>query len=163
MSGDPSDGSAQSDAEKRKTEADARKAEADARKAEAEAKKAERENEQADSPGAKAEKDAEQRKAEAEANLDAAKARRDEVATLIPDFSAIKDSTLEVKGDQPLFGIAMSQRALADSAAVLAKDVNAKLQSQGDVRLLVTADEHLATSDAAYVDVTRGLDQLTEA
>jgi hypothetical protein len=156
MSGTPPNGPGQSDAEKRK-------AESDARKAEAEAKKAERENEEAESPAANAEKEAQHRKAEAEANVAAAKARRDEVATLIPDFSAIKDSTLDVKGDQPLFGVTMSQRALADVAAVVAKDVKAKLQGQGDVRLLVTADEHLATSDAAYVDVTTGLDQLTEA
>jgi hypothetical protein len=153
----------QSETDKRKAEAEARKAEAEATQAEADAKKAQRENKQAESPAAKADADAQHRKSEAEASRDAAKASRDEIATLIPDFTAIKESTLEVKGDQPLYGIALAQRALASAAAVVAKGVKAKLTGQQEVRLLITADEHLVLSDTAYVDVVTGLDQLAQA
>lgn len=138
-----------------------RKAEADARKAEAEAEKAERDNAEAESPEAKAEKAAAHRKAIAEAERDAAKAAQERVAALLPDFSKIEAGSLDVKGDQALFGVAMAQRALEGAAATLATRVKDALTGVQHGRLLVTGDADLATSDGAYLDVMTGLDQLT--
>lgn len=146
-----------------KAQAEARKAQAEARQAESAADKAEFEKDQAQTPAAEAAADAKSRKDEAEADKDAAAARQAQIAALIPDFSKVTAGGLEVKGDQPLFGAAMAQRALADAAAELAKAVGNALANAGTVRLLVTSDAELATSDGAYLDVTTSLSGLIDA
>jgi hypothetical protein len=109
--------------------------------------------------------EAEARKAEAEARkaeAEATKAEHENEEAEPPAARAEREAHHRKAEAEAMFGVAISQRALADAAAVVARDVKGKLQG-GDVRLLVTADEQLATSDAAYVDVTTGLDQLTMA
>lgn len=146
-----------------KAQAQAKQAQAEARQAEAAAEKAEFENEQAKTSTAQAAADAKNRKDEAESYKDAAAARQAQIAALIPDFSKVTASGLDVKGDQTLFGTAMAQRALAGAAAELAKSVADALANVGVVRLLVTSDAELATSDGAYVDVSTGLQGLIDA
>jgi hypothetical protein len=139
------------------------KANADARQAQAAAAQAELQLQQAQTPAAQAAADAAQRKAEAQSNRDAAAAQQDQISALIPDFNKVAAGTLDQKGDQPLFGLAMAQRALAAAAGEVAASVGAALQGVGDVRLLVTSDDALAASDGAYVQVANSLGGLIGA
>jgi hypothetical protein len=167
MASDPTETPPSDDLEKQatlqKAQAEARKAAADASQAEAAAAKAQFENDQAQTPDAMAAADAKNRKDAAEADQAAAAARQAQIAALIPDFSKVSESKLDVKGDQTLFGAAMAQRALDAVAADLAKTIVTSLTSAGAIRLLVTSDTDLATSDGAYVDVTTSLNGLLDA
>jgi hypothetical protein len=160
---DPKDPAAQkAQAEAEKAQADAAKAKAEARSAEAKARKDEREVADNETDAARRRRDAETSKATAEADKDAATARQGQLAALIPDVSKVDRGTLEGKGDQALFGVSLALSALDAAATTVAGAVTAALGSRR-WRMLVTSDAALATSDAAYVDVVTGLDQLNEA
>lgn len=146
-----------------KSQAEASKAAADARTAEAGALKAERELVEADSPLAKATKEAEARKAIAEADQQATAAQQKQLSALLPDLSKVTAGSLEPKGDQPLFGAALAQRATAAAAATIADLAGDAIAEPGSARVLVTSDVELATSDAIYVEVIAGLKQLDAA
>jgi hypothetical protein len=161
MSADPTALKAQAEAEK--ALADATKAKADARAAEAAARKAEREADEAAAPTARGQREAESRKATAEADKAAAAARREQLAALIPDFSKVQPGSLEVKGDQPMFGTALAQRALEAAAKSAMEQAAATLSNDDSTRLLMITDADLATSDGVYHNVSTGLDQLIAA
>lgn len=146
-----------------KAVADARKSEADARSAEAKAITDEREATEKGSALAIQQRDAATRKATVEAEKATAAAQRDQVAALIPDFSKVQRGSLEVKGDQPLFGTALAQRALDAAAETMAAQTTGVMPREGKWRLLITSDSELASSHAAYIDVVTGLDQLSDA
>ena len=151
-------------AEAEQAQAAARKAVADALTAEASARKAEAENADHDTPPAQEQRSAQARQKTAEAERDAAAARAKQVGMLIPDMSAVKDSTLDVKdGTPPVWGTALVYSALRQVADRIAERIARRpvdavpLARPGDRR----AD--LATADQAYHDVTTGLSQLEQA
>jgi hypothetical protein len=152
-------------AEVTKVEAEAAKAEAEAAKAKADAAKAEAEVADHDSPLAKQSREAASRKEIAAADKDAADARVSQLKSLIPDFGAVKDSTVEINKDgPPLFGSVLTFGALNRAA----KSISDKIQQRSGStptawRIFVTSDPDLASSDSIYQDVTTGFDQLKEA
>lgn len=141
-----------------KAQAEAAKAAADARTAEAQAKKAEREEVEASGAAAVNQRAAEAAKATVEAEKATAVARQDQIAALIPKFGDIKTGSLELKAEQPLFGGVLAGRALKHAAALAAAD----LQLPADARILVTSESDLATADAAYRNVSTGLEELVK-
>jgi hypothetical protein len=141
-----------------KAQAEAANAAADARAAEAKAKKAEREEAEASGAAAANQRAAETAKATAEAEKAAAAARQAQIAALIPNFGEIKTGSIEVKDGQPLFGAVLAGRALNHAAARAAAD----LKVPAGARVLVTSDPDLATSDAAYQNVSTGLEELVK-
>jgi hypothetical protein len=146
-----------------KERADAAKAAAEARVAEAQATKSERELKEHDSDLAKAQREAEAQKVTAEANKSVAEARQGQIASLLPDLSKVDRGSLEVKGEQTLFGSELAQRALLAATNSVAKKVGQALGEDQSPRILVTGDAALATSDAVYQDVITGLEQLSSA
>jgi hypothetical protein len=134
---------------------------AEQRKAIAEAEKAARDASVAIDPALERKKiEAEARKATAEAEKAAADARRAEITALLPDFSKIAAPETKVTGDQPLFSSVLAHRALDKAATRLVEAVKGKLATGTDNVILLTGEEDLATSDAAYVEVNGGLDHL---
>jgi hypothetical protein len=84
-----------------------------------------------------------------------------EVLALLPKLADARSGETKVSGGQPLFGAVLAQRALDRAAAQVAAAVKTK---GGDhLSVLVTCDPELATSDAAYLEVVAGLEQLTAA
>jgi hypothetical protein len=138
-----------------------REAEAAAAKAKADARKAAQEAADHDTAAAARQREAEARKKTAEADKDAAAARRAQFAALIPDLSAVKDSTLEVKEGPALWTSFLLGRAVNAAARTVAHKVTAP-DSQTR-RVLATTDADLATADAVYQDVQTGLEQLIAA
>jgi hypothetical protein len=132
--------------------------------AEAAVEKERRERVEAESPLASAKREAEDQKAIDEAQLGSAESRQKQVSALIPDLSKVTPDKLEVKGETPLFGPSLAQRATTAAAARVALRVGETLGSgQGSARILVTSDAQLAASDAIYVEVLSGLDELITA
>lgn len=131
---------------------DARRAKADADAAEAAAAAAKRQEAEASSPAALA------RRA-AVADKDAVAARRDQLAALVPDLSSVSRGDLTLaQGGQPAGGTAVGGRALHDAASAVAAAVVGRIDTDGSV--LVTSDDELAASDAAYHDVMLALEHL---
>jgi hypothetical protein len=146
-----------------KAQADAVKAAADARAAEVAARKAEREEAERSSAAALNRREAIRDKQAAEAGKDAGAARQAEIAALIPDFSKVDRGSLDVKGDQALFGSALGTRALDHAAKTIATIVIGRMTPKDTWKVLVSSEVDLASADASYVDVTTGLDELIKA
>src|SRR5262245_29148901 len=144
-----------------KAEADAAKARADARAAEAAAKKAEQDVQDHDAPAAVRQREAEAQQKAAEAEKAAAAARQARFAAVIPDLSAVKESTLEVKDGPPLW----SSFLLGAAVAAAANSVAAKLKplQSSASRILLTCESDLASADATYQDTKTGFDELMTA
>ena len=155
--------------------------EAETRKKVAEADKAAREAAVTLDPElARRQKEAEARKAVAESEQAAADARQKQVASLIPNFGAIAAPETKVEGDGALAGSILAHNALqataqrvatklghtkADGTPNEANDGPLKAgKKAGDdaTALLVTTQEDLATADAAFLEVQRGLTQLRD-
>ncbi len=106
--------------------------------------------------------EAEATKAAAEADAAVADAQQRAVAAYVPDLSRVSASSLDLKGDAPLFMNGVTQRALDVAAARLVEQLGADGLA-GGARLLITSDAELAASDAAYADVMTGTDELVAA
>jgi hypothetical protein len=138
-----------------KAEAEAAQAEAAAAKTATDARHAEQDH---DAPAAVRERDALAGKNAAEADAAAAAARREQLTALMPDFSKVEASTLDVKDGPPLWSTYLLGHALGAAAEEVAKSVQTK---DGPVRrILVTSDPDLASSDTVYMDVKTGLKEL---
>lgn len=129
---------------------------------------------------ARQQKEAEARKVVAESEQAAADARQKQVASLIPNFGAITAPEAKVEGDGALAGSILAHHALRSAAQKVANalghtksdgtpnDANdgalkAGKESAGQkTALLVTTKEDLASADAAYLEVNRGLAQLRD-
>jgi hypothetical protein len=146
-----------------KARADAEKAAAEARSSAAKAANDERDAAWSGSAAALAQREAEARKAAAEAEKATAAAQRDQIGALLPDLSKVERGSFEIKGDQPLFGQPLAQRALGAAADGLAQTAAGVLPKDGNWRLLITNDTDLVTSHATYLNVVTGLDQLRES
>jgi hypothetical protein len=118
---------------------------------------------EAESPLAKAKAEAELRKAIAEADQQAAEARQKQVSALLPDLTKVTPGSLEAKGEQALFGTALAQQAMGAAGVRIADLVGDSIADPASARILITSDAELATSDAIYVEVVTGLDQLNDA
>lgn len=151
---------ARAGAEQAQAEAD--KAKADARSAAVAAQTAERTANDDASSVAQGLRDAERAQKVAEAGKATAAAHQGQLASVIPDLSKLQPGSLEAKGDELLFGTALAQRALDSAAKTVGKVVLDALGSNGTWRVLVTSDAALASSDAAYLDVITGLQQLED-
>ena len=115
----------------------------------------------------KAEADA--RKAAGDADAAAQKNRRDQLSAMLPDLSKVAASALTVASDGPAVGAsALSFRAITDAGSAVAARLTAVRQQGGTAtlaagaRVLVTSELDLATSDAGYLDVVTGLDELVK-
>lgn len=142
-------------------QADAGKARWEATKAQLDAEQAAREYAEWDSEAARRQRAAEQASATAKAEQEAAEARQKQFTSLIPNLAGVDRGETKVAGEQPLYGQALAWRALDRAASQVATAVRAAL---GDgLSVLVTSDTELATSDAAYLEVLTGIEQLTAA
>jgi hypothetical protein len=104
------------------------------------------------------------RSAEATADADTVVARLALAKSFVPDLSAVKPSTLDVKPSTPSFGSLLTFAALTKIAGRVAEEVHAALPRPEDVSaVLVTSDLDLATADATYVEVDTGLVHVLEA
>jgi hypothetical protein len=141
----------------------AQKAEADTRAADAAARKAETEADDLESPTGAQARDAKNRQSIAEAEQKEAAARQQALSALIPDFSKVKDSSLEVSTQGPAIGgAALTFGALADVAKAIAAQIMPPAEDNA-WRVLVTSDPDLASADASYQEVALGLAQLATA
>jgi hypothetical protein len=119
---------------------------------------------ESESPLAKAKQEAEDQKAIDEAHLQSAEAQQKQISALIPDLSKVTPAPLEVKGETPLFGASLAQRAANAAACRAAQQVREAIGTElPSARILVTSDPALATSDAIYVEVLDGLEGLNKA
>jgi hypothetical protein len=141
----------------------AEKAAAEARTARAAADKAEREEREAASPLARSKQEAETQKAISEAHQAATEHQQKQISALLPDLGKVTPGSLETKGEGSLFGTSLAEQATAAAAKLVAKVAVGALTEQGSVRILVTSDTDLASSDAIYVEVMNGLGQLITA
>jgi hypothetical protein len=116
-----------------------------------------------ESPLAKTKREVEAQKAIAEAHQQTFEAQQKQYAALLPDFGKVTPGSFEVKGETALFGPALAQRATAAAAEWVAEHVGAALSDPAAAQILVTSDTQLAASDAVYLEVVSGLDQLTDA
>lgn len=113
----------------------------------------------------KAEADA--RRASVDADTVAQKNRRDQLAAMLPDLSKVDTSALTVAPDGPAIGAsALSFRAMTDAGSAVAARLTVPRQQgataalPSGVRVLLTSELDLATSDAVYLDVVTGVDEL---
>ena len=141
------------------------KEEAEAAKAEAEAERIRIENAERHSDLGKAKRDAELRAAIAKADKEAEEARMSRWTSLLPDFSKVERGETKVSGDQALFGSGLALEALQAAGAEAAKAIKRNItQTLGSsVKVLITTDPDLVTSDAAYLETKDGLDELERA
>jgi hypothetical protein len=110
-------------------------------------------------------------KATTEAAQLSAEAQQKQISALIPDLSKVTPNPLDVKGETPLFGPALAQRATTAAACRAAQRVSEEIQrvrktpgaSEETSRILVTSDPALANSDAIYLEVLDGLKDLIKA
>lgn len=145
----------------RQAKALADKAEAEARAAQIAADKAAREEAEQSSELARQARDAEARQKVAEADKVAADAKRANFQALIPDFTTADGGTTTVTGEQPMFSSLLAHRSLDQAAMKLVDHVKRCL---GDnARVLVTDDPDLASTDAAYLEVSTGQERLLDA
>jgi hypothetical protein len=148
-------------ADERVATANAEKAEAEARSASAAAEKAEYEVQQLKSAASDEKRQAEIKKLQADADRAASEARQAQIGKYIPDFSKIERGETTVAGDKPLFSSVLTHRALTKAVEQLAEVLVQSLVHGEPV--LITDDPDLATSDAAYLEVKAGLEQLQTA
>jgi hypothetical protein len=80
---------------------------------------------------------------------------------LVPDITKIDKGETSIAKDQALRGAGLAHRALSSATDQLSSRLEAVLSPVETI--LVTDDPDLASSDAAYVDVTTGLEQLAAA
>jgi hypothetical protein len=101
----------------------------------------------------------------AEADKAAAAAQAGQLTALIPDLTKVDRGELQVTGDQPLFANAIAYAALEDAAAELVRRVAKEMPTDQAkrVRVLLTSDTSLVSSDATYLQLSKGLEDLNEA
>jgi hypothetical protein len=104
--------------------------------------------------------EAETQKAIAEAQLQTAEAQQKQFSALLPDLSKVTAGSIETE-EGAAFGTSLAQRAVAAAAGAVAKRVLDKIPAGSQI--LITGDVELASTDAIYVEVVNGLDQLVEA
>lgn len=155
---------AKAKADAAKADAEAAKLRAEARVAEANARKAEAELADWNAPAGQHKRNAETQKAAAEADKAAADARRAQINALIPDLTDVDRGSMTITPDKGLFGTSLAHRALDQAAATIAARIAEPIAGGSNQPIvLITTDEDLTGSDAAYWEVTTGLKQLTKA
>jgi len=146
----------------RQQQAEADKAVADARSAEAAATQAEQQLAERNSPLARQEREAQSHQAIAQADQATAAAKQAQISALIPDFSKVDRGSTTIQGQQAVGGSVLARRAIENAVNGVIAEIKPILQSN-HASLLITADADLATSDAAFGEVVRGLIELSEA
>lgn len=133
--------------------------EAQREKAKAEARKAKIEADNLELPSARRAEEARNLQAVAESEQKAAVARQQQLTSLIPDLSGVKDSVLEVDKAGPGIGSsALTFGGLSDAADEIVKIIDQPRNEEW--RILVTSDQDLVTPDAQYLEVEAGLTEL---
>lgn len=111
-------------------------------------------------------------KAMADAASAVASARLDQLKAMIPDLSAVKGGTLDVKDGTPMWGSHLAFSSLEEIAGVIAQCVKeiisptmekpglAVEKSGTSPRILVTSEPDLASLDAVYQEVASHIKQL---
>jgi hypothetical protein len=150
------------DDQARQLKAEADKAVADAQAAQTAADQSAAQYAEWSSPLARQQREAEARKAVAQANQATASAQQAQISALIPDFSKVTPGTTTIQGQQSLFGSALARLALEKAMKTVADKIGALVTTQ-KFPVLLTASADLATSDAAYGQVTDGLKELAAA
>lgn len=145
-----------------KAQSEADKLSAEARTAQIGARTSEREEAEAVTPAGVQRRQALADKEVVEAGKAVEAARQSQISALVPDLSKVDRGSLELKGDAPLFGNPMAQRAADKAAEVLAARVAPLMGGASDWKVLVTADPDLVTKDSAYDDVSFSLRSLTD-
>jgi hypothetical protein len=112
---------------------------------------------------ARKQKEAEATQAIAEADKATATAEQSRFTALVPDFSKVTVPATSFAGDQTLTSAVLAHAALGEAASVLVKALVPRLAGKPDDVVLITTDEDLASADAAYVEVTTGLQQLVDS
>jgi hypothetical protein len=88
-------------------------------------------------------------------------AQQQRVQALTPDFSKVDPRSVDIKGEQPLFGTVLARQAL-DAAAQKVASAALGALLEGVATILVTSDAELATSDGVYWNVSTALNRLNE-
>jgi hypothetical protein len=145
-----------------KEAAEIAKARAEAAKAETEAKRAEQELGEWNSTLSRRRRDEESRSAIAKSQQEASEAQVTQFSQLIPDLSKVQAGETKISGDQVIQGSALALRALEKAAAEVAGDV-VSAAGGADCTILVTSELDLAASDALFLDVRAGLEELEAA
>jgi len=145
----------------REAKAKADKAEAEARSAQIAADKAQHELDQLGGEEARLSREAARRKAQADADKAAADARSAQVSALVPDLGEVERGETKVSGDRPLYSSVLAHRALDGAVQEIVEEVVRHVVEGEPV--LITDDADLASSDAAYGEVSDGLERLIEA
>jgi hypothetical protein len=102
------------------------------------------------------------RAAEVKADSDGAAARLALAKSFVPDLGSVKPDTTDVKASTPSLVSLLSFAALKKISEKIADEVDAALPADA-APVLVTAELDLATADASYVEVDRGISHLIEA
>lgn len=142
---------------RRTATAEARKLEAEANKAATDAALAEAEIREWNSAAARRARTAGHDKAVADARAAATDAPTKALESLTSGLTGLERGTTTV-GDTPLFTTVLTQRSLAAAATNVVTEVKPALVEGSPV--LIVTDEDQASSDAAYLLVTTGLDQI---
>jgi hypothetical protein len=95
-------------------------------------------------------------------NAGASAAQPFQLSQLIPDLSKVNTGETKVTGDQAIQGSALALRALEKAAGEVA-DAIISAAGGPDCTLLVTSELDLATSDALFLEVQAGLQELEAA
>lgn len=88
-------------------------------------------------------------------------AQQQRVQALTPDFSKVDPGSVDIKGEQPLFGTVLARQAL-NAAAQKVASATIDALPEGVASILVTSDAELATSDGVYLNVSTALNRLNE-
>jgi hypothetical protein len=150
-----------SQADMTKEDAETAKARAEAAKAEAEAKRAERELDEWNNALSQRRKE-EGSDGAITNSQQASTAQPFQFSQLIPDLSKASTGETKVTGDQAIQGSALALRALEKAAGEVA-DVIISAAKGPDCTLLVTSELDLVTSDALFLEVQVGLQELEAA
>jgi hypothetical protein len=142
-------------------EAETVKARAEAAKAEAEAKRAEQELDEWNTALSQRRKEEESRSAIVKSQQ-ASTAQASQFSQLVPDLSKVNTGETKVTGDQAIQGSALALRAL-EKVAVEVADTIIFATKGSDCTMLVTSELDLATSDALFLEVRAGLQELEAA
>ena len=113
------------------------------------------------SPAAEAGRLAQQRADTAKAEKSLTDSSLGQFAGAVPDLSKVSTGATTVDSGPQLFGSALALRALGQACRDAAADIAAK--ASGTSGLLITTEADLASSDAMYALVERGLKQLLQA
>ncbi len=104
--------------------------------------------------------EAEAKQAVADADRATTEAQQAQIAALIPDLSKVDRGETKVSGDQAVYSSVLAHRALDTAVTHVVADLRGEVENRV---VLITDDPDLATSDAAYIEVTKGLTLLTDA